>query len=66
VLGEHLTPSIVGSFALILTGSVLATRASGARPGPDGPRTAGEVVPGPPPCGAGPEQDGPAEPGTTG
>ena len=40
VLGEHLTPSIVGSFALILTGSVLATRASGARPGAGGPGTA--------------------------
>ena len=37
VLGEHLTPLIVGLFALILTGSVLATRASGARPEPDGP-----------------------------
>jgi len=66
VLGEHLTPSIVGSFALILTGSILATRASGARPEPDGPRTAGEAVPGAPPCRAGPERDGPAEPGTPG
>jgi drug/metabolite transporter (DMT)-like permease len=34
VLGEPLTPAIVGAFVLILTGSVLATRSGLPRPGP--------------------------------
>jgi len=36
VLGEHLTAAIVVSFALILGGSVLATRPGSAGPGPGG------------------------------
>src|SRR5579863_7315799 len=47
VLGEHLTPAIVASFVLILSGSVLATRSG--RPGP-------RPAPGPPQ----PAQDAPA------
>jgi drug/metabolite transporter (DMT)-like permease len=36
VLGEPLTPEIVAAFALILTGSVLATRSGLRRGGPPG------------------------------
>jgi drug/metabolite transporter (DMT)-like permease len=60
VLHEPLTASIVGSFVLILTGSILATRANTAamarprrlRPG-RGPETAGNAAPGPRPCAPG-------------
>ena len=54
VLASTLTASIVGSFVLILAGSILATRANrGPAPGPArGPETADEAAPGPRPCAA--------------
>ena len=59
VLGEPLTVSVVGSFVLILAGSVLATRASGQDRGPE---SAGAAVPGPRPCATDRAEDGPAAP----
>ena len=64
VLGEPLTASIVGSFVLILAGSILATRANtrARRPGHGrGPETAGDAARGPRPC-AGGQGGGPAAP----
>jgi drug/metabolite transporter (DMT)-like permease len=48
VLGEPLTPVIVASFALILSGSVLATRA-GKRAGPASPAVRDATAAAPPP-----------------
>jgi drug/metabolite transporter (DMT)-like permease len=70
VLHEPLTASIVGSFVLILAGSILATRANTPaitrprrhRPG-RGPETTGNAAPGPRPCAADQEEDGPPVPG---
>jgi drug/metabolite transporter (DMT)-like permease len=66
VLGEPLTPAIVAAFALILTGSVLATRSGLPRPAPVAP-PAPEAPPAadtPPAAGTPPAADTPSVPDT--
>jgi len=53
VLGERFTPAMGGAFALILGGSVLATRGRGAAEPAPAPAAAPEPAPGPPACAPG-------------
>ena len=57
ILGERLTVAMAGAFALILAGSVLATRSGGRR------EQATEPEPVLVPAGSGPDPDAPAPAG---